>query len=870
MGNPGVRLFSVLTAGADRRVPWFFAPTVDVPGLDDSSATGWFAADVGGPQNRADGKDDLVLVDKTGTGLRVYTLISRGDGTYDPRFDQPWRDAADGQLPYGASDLRNWMSVDVDGNGTTDLIHLARAGAGVRVEMLKSRGNGKWDRWPRPPQGQELRDQDYFQAASPGLVGVRDFRPMDVNGDGLVDLVHVQSGSGMPNTIIRSLINAGDGTFREVSETAAMAFLDVSRWRALDANGDGLADLIHIRRTLGTSVSFTVLLSRGNGTFGAQAIHTSVISNFDDELRRALEATSKYYPTDINNDGLTDLVHVSRYLDMQGRRGTLVVRMLNPGAVGTVWQTRVDKIAATIFPAVPPWAWRTHRDPTGLDDVGFAFLDELEGRSMTFSLPGDRISTIDNGTGGLTAITYASYDGTRLYVPSGFRSLVVASVESRDLAYTPDQSETTSYLYGNAWWSDEDRRFVGYGHVGALRSGLFGITQYRMDNACPGSVTQTANHDASAGLRLLSYSSTQHVAPGRSAPYSCLPQQLSQYRCEGTNACRLERDTQISYDAYGNARTVVERASDAPARRTETPVAPNATSFIVDLPMLRAVYEDEAGVLLSQTLFVYDNNVDYTSPPGALGELRKMQVWDNRHAQYAESTMAYTASGQLARVTGPTGVWQSIAYDSAYQAFPTSACDAVGCSTTRWDPGAEKILETIDRNKQSTTVSYDAHGRTISTVRPDGSFTRQRLLGVGTLTGPANGRQRLRIEVSDGSRSDGVLWSEQFFDGTRRFYRVNREGGTSRDTEYRRSLQPPEARQRCISDLQCAGAMDVVRARRARTRAVTLRARRRNQILDLWCRHNLEHGRARRHSFSRTRWERQSDRGPRAAQRRAR
>lgn len=795
-GNPGVRVFSVLTGGTDRRVSWS-APTSMVPGLDNSSATGWFAADVGGPQNRADGKDDLVMVDKTGTELWVYTLISRGDGTYDARFDRPWRDANGGQMPYGSSDLRYWMSLDVDGNGTTDLVHLLSAGAGVRVEMLMSRGDGTW----------EATTRDYFQAASAALVAASEFRPMDVNGDGLLDLVHVQSGGSMTNTLIRTLINVGDRTFLEAEDTAGMMFTDVTRWRALDANGDGLADLIHIRRSaLGHDVSFNVLLSRGNGTFGDHAIHTSGVNNFDDELRLALEASSTYYPTDINGDGLTDLVHVSRYRKASGGRGTVVVRMLNPGAHGTGWQTHVDKITASTLPALPPWGWRTHRDPSGLNDIGFAFLDDMSGRSMIYDLPSDRIATIDNGTGGVTVITYAPYGGTRTYVPSGFRALVVASVESRDRAYVPPQTETTTYLYRDAWWSDATSTFVGYGYVGALRAGLLGVTLYRMDNLCPGSVMNTTSYNVSSGVRRLSYTSTQYVAPGNFAPYVCLSQQQSEYRCEGTNTCRLERDTQFTYDAYGNARAVVERAADAPTRRTESPVAPNAAAYVVDLPMLRAVYQEgPTPVLLSQTLFVYDGNPDYTSPPGALGELRKVQVWDDRNATYAETTMSYNAFGQITRVLGPTGVWQTVTYDPAYQAFRTSTCDAVGCTKTSWDGGTGKILESTDRNNQSTRFSYDAHGRNVSIVRPDGGFTTRRLLAVGTFMGPTAGRQRLRIEVSDGSSGDGVLWSEQLFDGTGRFYRVDREGGTSRDTDYDGHSRRP----RRVSDAYATGGTPV-------------------------------------------------------------
>ena len=55
----------------------------------------------------------------------------------------------------------------------------------------------------------------------------------------------------------------------------------------------------------------------------------------DPDLTRALEATSSLYPADLNGDGRTDLLHVSRYGTSPTARGTVLVRILNPGPGST-------------------------------------------------------------------------------------------------------------------------------------------------------------------------------------------------------------------------------------------------------------------------------------------------------------------------------------------------------------------------------------------------------------------------------------------------------------------------------------------------------------------------------------------------------
>jgi len=134
---------------------------------------------------------------------------------------------------------------DFDGDGKLDLA-VANSGDNT-VSVLRGRGDGTF-----------APAITYTVGASPEYVVAR-----DVNGDGKPDLVAANSGD---NTL-SVLLNHGDGTFAPAVSYAAAANPQVLA--AADVNGDGKPDLAvaNFGPTGGHTVS--VLLNRGDGTFGA-------------------------------------------------------------------------------------------------------------------------------------------------------------------------------------------------------------------------------------------------------------------------------------------------------------------------------------------------------------------------------------------------------------------------------------------------------------------------------------------------------------------------------------------------------------------------------------------------------------------------
>jgi RHS repeat-associated protein len=779
--NPGVGVLTILTSGAaPHRVTWTLAPSAAIPGLTDPAANRWLAADVGGPSGAPDGNTDLVLVDTDGTSLRVYTLLSKGDGTYEPRADQPWRDAAGNLLAFPEADLGNFFPIDLDSDGRDDLIRLSAQSSAAQVSALISRGDGRWTRGVATYA---------FPGGAP-LASPTDLRPIDLNGDGLLDLVHTQTGVGISGTEVRALLNRGDGSFTPLRSTLAMTFADVARWMLLDANGDGLTDLVHVESTVtatGSGIAFQPVLSRGDGTFVVETATTAWLdAAADPALAKSLEGSAFLYPTDLDGDARTDLLALSRYRDAAGAMRTLIVQLRNPGLGGSSWTVSAYTPGAAL-PAAAAWAWRPTRDSDRPSSSALAHVDPAVGAAVFYDHPSDRLVRIDNGTGGLTDVAYRPLLGHRTYLPSGTLPVVTDAVTRTDLAYLPAAVEQVTYGYDGARWSDADRRMIGYAAIGARDPRRYVVTNYTTDDACPNRVEHVATYDA-VTHEAYSYTDNLFVAPGGApgvGPYTCLLQQQSQYGCDG-GSCRRESLAELTYDGFGNVVTRVDTAVDAPTRVTFTPVIPNLVDYVVDLPQYRKIQQQDAGAptVLSDTVFLYDDNAGSGQPPAATAELTRIQAWDDVDGVYRTTVLDYDAHGMLTSSTTPGGVTTTTIYDPTYGSFPWVVCDPIGCKTTSWDMGLGVPVITWDYNGHGALTARDAHGRIHQVTGADGSVVRHRLLGHGEVGGSFATRQRLRTELVDGSPGDGVLWSEQLLDGTGRVYRTVREGGATTVIEY--------------------------------------------------------------------------------------
>jgi hypothetical protein len=181
-----------------------------------------------------------------------------------------------GHVVSGRGDRHNWRMMDVNGDGRADLVHTSLVQAGpliggsqspgtVLVETLIARGDGNWD---APPGSHQFIDT-YTDT------DVRGFMITDVDGDGRADLLKVQNvqdrpttGSQTPvNAVVWTLLSRGANTWEERTQPITENIPATARWFPMEVNGDGRVDLASLLTRPGEPLLFSVMMSLGNGRF---------------------------------------------------------------------------------------------------------------------------------------------------------------------------------------------------------------------------------------------------------------------------------------------------------------------------------------------------------------------------------------------------------------------------------------------------------------------------------------------------------------------------------------------------------------------------------------------------------------------------
>ncbi len=255
-----------------------------------------------------------VTVRATLGSLISRTLVRSSDATFDSTDEQ-----------ITLSCVRNLCSATIDFNDgdyftfagelpvETRLLGMVRGDdangtSGLGASVWTSNGDGTFTTCKITTSG---FDRDGSGTETFGFDGNSETFFVDVNGDGLVDVVH--STQNNANAIYVYLTN-GDGTFATTA-IATTGFTGVTSngfsglsssqqsWMA-DVNGDGKADYIQS----GNDRRIHVWLGNGNGTF--QTTPTSTLLNDDGSGRNTSGASGGeyFFLKDVNADGFPDLL----------------------------------------------------------------------------------------------------------------------------------------------------------------------------------------------------------------------------------------------------------------------------------------------------------------------------------------------------------------------------------------------------------------------------------------------------------------------------------------------------------------------------------------------------------------------------------
>jgi hypothetical protein len=207
-----------------------------------------------------DGKPDLICATWQNSAVWVFTNIGGGAFVFNARY----------YVGTSSSQIASVMAADVNGDGKVDLVTANQRDNALYV--LTNNGNDGF-----------VASASYT-VSSPLRIYPRSCIPMDVNGDGKVDLVCANSGT---NTLL-VLTNNGSGIF---GSNATYTVGLYPYWViAADVNGDGKIDLVSASE--GNTLS--VLTNNGTGKFvlaaspqvgnGGQASVTAADLNGDGHL----------------------------------------------------------------------------------------------------------------------------------------------------------------------------------------------------------------------------------------------------------------------------------------------------------------------------------------------------------------------------------------------------------------------------------------------------------------------------------------------------------------------------------------------------------------------------------------------------------
>ena len=616
-----------------------------------------------------DGMQDIVIgPDSSG---HWYVLESTGTGFLDKG---PWITA------YGnfSSNPDRIRPMDVNGDGLQDIV-VGPAGNGDWY-VLESTGTGFLDKGPW------VTAYGNFSGNSNRI------RTMDVNGDGLQDIV------------VGPAVN-GDWY---VLESTGTGFLDKGPWitaygnfssnpdriRPMDVNGDGLQDIVVGPAGNG---DWYVLESTGTG-FLDKGPWITAYGNFSGNSNRI-------YPMDANGDGLQDI-------------------LLGPSGNGDWFLLKSNGETSDLLSLVRNQIGKT-------SSVKYTSSSLSDKNQLPFSVQTVNRITTDDGNDVVSATDYEFSGGFYHVKEREFRGFNYAKVTGPESASGKRQITETWFHQGDKVGFDENNPYAKEGFMAGRA--YHKIVSDKDGNKL--SEVQTIYKDDANGI----------------APYFTPESQIKSFLCENGD-CGLETSTQLMFDEYGNLRLEYNQgdiSTDSDNYVDIRHYAYNESAHILALPESETIYNFN-GELKSLVKYFYDGPSDCSTPATSqipeTGQVSRIVHWlDNKTdgtPADVEERMGYDTYGNLRCSVDGRGNKTQKNYDETHT-FVLTETDPLGNTSTFSYYGVDGVAADIglygqiksvsDPNGATVTTEYDTFGRKTFESGSDGTFQISVYLEFGTV-----------------------------------------------------------------------------------------------------------------------------------------
>ncbi|MGB0757464.1 MAG: FG-GAP-like repeat-containing protein [Patescibacteria group bacterium] len=612
---------------------------------------------------------------------------------------------------------------DVNGDGFVDILRKDTSASVNKVYINDKDGTG-WTEDTNYTIPEDFKDA--------GIVLI------DINGDGLVDILRSDSGE----SIKKVYINDGDGTgWTEDTNYSIPEYIinggEDAGVRFADVNGDGLVDLL--REHFNGSTVDKTYINKGDGTGWVYDSNYSIPEHFSEN---GDDIGVRLY--DINGDGLVDIIR-SSYINSTATKKVYI----NKGD-GTGW-------AQDTGYSIPEYIVESNKDVgTRIVDVnGDGLVDFLRSMDTGHDIykevyhgkpnPADLLKEVEESSSLAFDVQYKSVptyrDGSgdvlNTNMPQMFFTVYTNTVDDGLGNYA-----TTTYEYAGGYYyfeSPYEKQFGGFEEVittdpnGNITKTFYhqgndtatSTGEYSDDRSKIGKVYRVEKYDDSDNLYEKSIYKWENYDLGSDADFVKKTQEVS-FLYDGDAD---HKDTAITYsydNTNGNLTSQVTYGevtgldngtyTDTGTDKFTTTIAyaASSTPYILGLPKTETL-EDQSSNKVAETKYYYDNlshgNVDK-------GNETKQERWVES-TTYIDTEKTYNNYGLVTQEKDPRDKATNYTYDQYDLFVATSTNPLSQTQEFYYDYSLGQPKKVINANGHSFTTSFDALDRVKEQKQPN-------------------------------------------------------------------------------------------------------------------------------------------------------